>query len=43
VVLLGAATRAGALGLTTDDVERVVRNMVPERFLDLNLRALSWE
>jgi indolepyruvate ferredoxin oxidoreductase beta subunit len=43
VVLLGAATRTGALGLTLDDVERAVRDLVPERFLDLNLRALSWE
>lgn len=42
VVLLGAAVRSGALSLTADDLEAAVRRLVPERFLDLNLRALFY-
>lgn len=42
VVLLGAALRSGALELTEDDIERAIRRLVPQRFLDLNLRALRY-
>jgi len=41
VVLLGAAARAGALSCGMEALERAVRARVPERFLDLNLRALA--
>ena len=37
VVLLGAALRSGALGLGD-----AVREKVPPKFLDLNLRSLAW-
>lgn len=42
VVLLGAALRSGELGLSEEDLEKAVREKVPERFLALNLRALDW-
>lgn len=42
VVLLGAAARTGALGLTVDDVRGALEELLPERLLDLNLRALSY-
>lgn len=42
VVLLGAATRSGALSLTPSDVEGAIRRLVRPQFLDLNLRALDW-
>lgn len=42
VVLLGAAVRSGAIALKVEDVERAIRRIVPERFLDLNLRALRY-
>lgn len=42
VVLLGALAQTGTLELTMQDLERAVRNLVPERFLDLNLRALHY-
>ena len=43
VVLLGAALRSGALGLEAADLEAAVREKVPPKFLDLNLKALAWE
>ena len=42
VVLLGAAVRTGALGLTAEDIEGAIRRRVPERFWDLNTRALAY-
>ena len=43
VALLGAAARAGALGpVTVDDLVAAVRTLVSPRFLDLDLRALSF-
>lgn len=42
VVLLGAAARCGALApLTADDLADAVRAVVPERFRDLDLAALT--
>ena len=41
VVLLGAALRSGALGLEAADLEAAVREKVPPKFLDLNLRSLA--
>jgi indolepyruvate ferredoxin oxidoreductase beta subunit len=42
VVLLGAALRSGELGLDEEDLERAIRERVPERFLALNQKALAW-
>ena len=41
VLLLGAAARTGALGFTVDEVRAAVHDVVPERFLALNDRALD--
>ena len=42
VVLLGAALKSGELGLSEEDLENAVREKVPEKFLELNKKALSW-
>ena len=42
VVLLGAAVRSGALGLTGADVEEAIRRRLPEKLQDLNRRALAY-
>lgn len=42
VVLLGAAARSGALSLTTEDIAGAIKRLVPERFQDLNARALAY-
>ncbi|MBQ9006082.1 MAG: indolepyruvate oxidoreductase subunit beta [Atopobiaceae bacterium] len=42
VVLLGAAVRTGVLTLTTDDIAGAIHRLVPERFQDLNARALAY-
>ena len=42
VVLLGAAVRSGALGLSAEDVRSAIYERVPERFWELNDRALAW-
>lgn len=41
VALLGAALRTGALSITVEDMREAIRSRVPERFLELNLRALE--
>lgn len=38
--LLGAAAAAGALGFTVDEIERTIRATMPERFVEMNVRAL---
>ena len=40
VVLLGAAVRSGELGLSEADLEQAIRERVPEKFLELNRKAL---
>ena len=42
VVLLGAAVRSGVLQLSEDDIAGAVKQLVPERFQELNARALIW-
>ena len=42
VVLLGAAVRTGALSLTADDIRTAITSRLPERFHELNFRALDW-
>lgn len=40
MVLLGAAARAGVLGLSIEDISQAMRQRLPERLWDLNQRAL---
>ena len=42
VMLLGAALRSGELGLDEADLENAIREKVPEKFLELNKKALAW-
>ena len=42
VVLLGAALSSGELGLDESDLENAIREKVPEKFLELNKKALAW-
>ncbi len=42
VVLLGAAIRSGAISLDADDIREAISIRLPERFWELNLRALDW-
>ena len=42
LILLGAALQSGALGLDESDLRQAVLRRIPERFHELNLRALAW-
>ena len=42
VVLLGAAVRTGVLALPADDVRSAIAARLPERFHELNFRALDY-
>ena len=42
VVLLGAALESGVLGFSEEDLLKALKERVPERFLELNQKALSW-
>ena len=42
LILLGAAVRSGALGLGEEDLKKAIIDRVPEKFHDLNFKALSW-
>lgn len=42
VVLLGAAAQTGALGVTLDELRKAIHEIVPKRFIDVNLRALEF-
>lgn len=42
VVLLGAALQSGELGLDEEDLQFAIQEKVPEKFLELNKKALSW-
>ncbi len=42
VVLLGAAVRTRVLALTADDIRPAIAARLPERFHELNFRALDW-
>jgi len=39
--LLGAAAEAGVLGFSADDLERVIRRSLAERFVEMNVKALA--
>ena len=43
LILLGAAVRSGALGLDPEDMKEAVRRLIPEKFHELNFRALDYE
>lgn len=42
MVLLGAAIRTGEIGLTEEDIKDAIRRTLPERFHELNFRALDY-
>lgn len=42
LVLLGAAVSTGALGLTKEDMEQAIRDKIPEKFHELNRKALNY-
>ena len=42
VVLLGAAVRSGALGLTEEDIGKALEARLPEKLLGLNRKALMY-
>ena len=42
VVLLGAAVRAGELGLSEEDILTALHERLPEKLWELNERALAW-
>lgn len=42
LLLLGAAARSGALGLTEEDIRKAVEKRLPEKFHALNFQALSY-
>ena len=43
LILLGAALRSGALGLEAEDIKDAIRRLIPEKFRELNFRALDYE
>ncbi|MBR0514323.1 MAG: indolepyruvate oxidoreductase subunit beta [Clostridia bacterium] len=42
LILLGAALSAGALGLAEADLKEAIRARIPEKFHELNFKALAW-
>lgn len=42
MVLLGAAIRSGVLDITTEDIKKVIAVKVPERFKELNYKAIDY-
>ena len=42
VVLLGAALRSGALGLTEEELKDALRDRLPEKLHDINFKALAY-
>lgn len=42
LVLLGAALSSGALGLTKEDMEQAILDRIPQKFHELNFRALNY-
>ncbi|MEE3392444.1 MAG: indolepyruvate oxidoreductase subunit beta [Lachnospiraceae bacterium] len=42
VLLLGAAARTGVLGLEVQDIKQAVLDKVPEKFHELNMKALDY-
>ncbi len=42
ILLLGAAIHSGALGLSQEDIKDAIRKRLPEKFHELNFRALGY-
>ena len=42
VVLLGAAIRSGELGIEEEHIVDAIKERVPEKFWELNLKSLAW-
>lgn len=42
LLLLGAAVHTGALGLSEEDITEAVRERIPEKYHELNFRALEY-
>lgn len=42
MVLLGAAVRTGMLGITEEDLKNAIRKTLPEKFHELNFRAIEY-
>lgn len=42
ILLLGAAISSGALGLTEEEIQDAIKERLPEKFHDLNYRALQY-
>lgn len=42
ILLLGAAIHSGALGLSEEDIKEAIRSRLPEKFHELNFRALEY-
>lgn len=42
LILLGAALSIGALGLAEADLKEAIRARIPEKFHELNFKALAW-
>ena len=42
LLLLGAAVNSGALGLDDEDIRKVIRTRIPEKFHELNFKALEY-
>ncbi len=42
LILLGAALKSGALGLTEDEIKDAIVQKIPVKFHELNFRALAW-
>ncbi len=42
ILLLGAAIHSGVLGLSQEDIKDAIRNRLPEKFHELNFRALEY-
>jgi Pyruvate:ferredoxin oxidoreductase and related 2-oxoacid:ferredoxin oxidoreductases, gamma subunit len=42
LILLGAALKSGALGLTEEEIKAAILEKIPEKFHELNFRALAW-
>ena len=42
LILLGAALKSGALGLTEEEIKAAILQKIPQKFHELNFRALAW-
>ena len=42
LILLGAAVKSGALGFSEEEMRQAVLTRIPQKFHELNLRALEW-